>query len=230
MNISFAAMSRYLEQFLLGALQTLWLTLLIFALVVALSTLVAIARHFRRSRVTYAIATVYVEALRNVPALVVLYLVYFGLPQFGILLENTLAGVLVLTIVIAAYLGEALRGALDSIPAGQWEAADSLALTRAQTLRRVMLPQVFRAAWPSVINHLMIVLFATSLLSVIDVRELASAAAWINSKSFRPFETYIITILIYLALATILQLLGWQARRLLHGGTSAQFSRFRRRR
>ncbi|MCU1527867.1 MAG: amino acid transporter permease [Frondihabitans sp.] len=171
----------------------------------ALASLVALARFSPRRGLGYGVATVYVELFRNIPSLVVLYLAYFGLPEFGIRIGNYAIGIGVLVIVIGAYLGESLRGSLQSIPAGQWEAPLSLGLTRIQTLRHVILPQMYRRAWPSLTNHLMIVLFGTPLLSVIDVRELTSAAAEINSETFRPVEVYVYAIVIYLVIGVLFQ-------------------------
>lgn len=201
-------LSSYFPTLLGGALETLWLTLLVYVLVVVAATMLAVARHYRRVLPTYILATIFVEVTRNVPALAVLYLVYFGLPQFGIPLSQLTAGVVVLTAMVAGYLGEALRGALAAIPGGHWDAAEALGLHPAQTLIRVALPQMYLNAWPSLVNYLMIVLFGTSILSVIDIHELANVATTINDASFEPFPTYIYTLILYFALSSLLQLVA----------------------
>ncbi len=204
-TIDFGAVTAYLGDLLVGAAQTVWISLLVYVLVIALGTVVALARYNRSRRIAFGIATVYVELFRNIPALVVLYLGYFGLPSFGIRIDNYVIGIAVLVIVIGAYLGESLRGALIGIPRGQWEAPQSTGFTNGQILRHIILPQMYQRAWPSLSNHLMIVLFATPLLSVIDVRELTSAAAEVNSETFRPVEVYVYAVVIYFVLGVVLQ-------------------------
>jgi len=208
MSLHSLPLTQYMPMFLRAAWTTLWLTFAVYASVFVVGTAVAIARFNRAKKLFFIPTSVYVEVIRNVPALVVLYLVYFGMPQFGLLLDNYDAGILVLTIVIAAYLGESLRGFLEEIPVGQWEASHSLGLGPTAVMFRVILPQVIRNAWPTLVNYLMIVLFATSLLSVIDVRELTNIAGFVNDETFRPVPSFLYALVLYVVISSILQLLA----------------------
>lgn len=205
-------LSSYFPTLLHAAGVTLGLTVVTYALALVLATATALGRFYRTSPVSYTLSTIYVEGTRNVPSLVLLYLVYFGAPQFGIRLSNYVAGVLVLTWTIAAYLGEALRGALEAIPKGQWEASSALALSWWQTVRRIALPQMYRDSWPSLVNYLMLVLFGTSLLSTINVPELTQVAGQINSESFQPFQTYAYVFVLYYVISSALQFLSGRFR------------------
>lgn len=198
-------LSSYFPDFLHGAEVTLVLTMVSYVLAVVAGCATALARYHRQNKLVYIPATIFVEGTRNVPSLVLLYLVYFGLPQFGIQLSSTFAGVLVLVWTTAPYLGEALRGGLEAIPQGHWEASRALGLTGWQTARRVALPQMVTNSWPLLVSYWMLTLFGTTLLSVIDVGELTQVASQVNSETFRSFEVYTYLFIIYYAMSTAAQ-------------------------
>ncbi|EYB69670.1 amino acid ABC transporter permease [Deinococcus phoenicis] len=169
------------------------------ALLVALARLSGIA--FLRW-----LSGVYVSFIRGTPLLVQIFVVYYGLPSFGVTLSPLVGGVLALTLNAAAYLSETMRAAILSVPRGQWEAALSLGLTRRQTLRLVVLPQAARVALPSLGNTLIGLVKDTSLVSVITVVELLRSAQLVIARTFEPFGPYLAAALIYWVLSSLLEL------------------------
>jgi polar amino acid transport system substrate-binding protein len=153
-----------------GAVVTLWLSALSFALAVFLGLLLAVARVYGPSPVAAASAT-YVEIFRGTPVLLQLYVLYFALAPV-LRLNAFEAAIFGLGFNYAAYEAEIYRGALMSIPRGQTEAAASLGLSTMQTLRHVLLPQALRAALPAMTNDFVALLKDSSVVSVITVVEL----------------------------------------------------------
>ena len=147
------------------------------------------------------IAAVYVSAMRGTPLLVQVFIVYYGLPSIGIEFSPISAGILALTLNVAAYLSESLRGAVAGIAQGQWLAGTSLGLTRTQTLRYVIGPQALRSAVPSLSNSLISLIKDTSLVSVIAVTELMLATKELISTTFQPFPLYIAAAGVYWVLS-----------------------------
>ena len=156
--------------FLEGALITLGLTCGAFAIAMPLGLLLAIARLYGGT-IGRVLSATYVEVFRGTPVLLQLYILYFGLAPF-VRLGPIAAAILGLGLNYAAYEAEVHRGALLAVPRGQGEAASALGLTRAQTLRHVLLPQSFRHALPAVTNDFVALLKDSSLVSVITVVEL----------------------------------------------------------
>jgi len=137
------------------------------------------------------VARLYVSAFRGTPLLVQVFIIYYGLPSIGIEFSPLAAGILALTLNVAAYLSESLRGAVLGVGQGQWMAGKSLGLTHAQTLRHVVGPQALRFAVPSLSNSLISLIKDTSLVSVIAVTELMLATKELISTTFQPFPLYI---------------------------------------
>lgn len=186
-----------------GAVVSLVLTVVIFILSLFFGTLVGLARYRRDKRVTYCVATVYVEIIRNTPLLVQIFFLYFGLPQFGIYLPVIFAGVLAMTINNCAYIAETVRAGIQSISKGQWEAADCLGLSRLWVFWDVIFPQTLRNIFPALTNQCIMILFGTSLLSVLDIKDLMQRASILNSQSFRTVEIYVFAVALYYVLALI---------------------------
>ena len=147
------------------------------------------------------VAAVYVSAMRGTPLLVQVFIVYYGLPSVGIEFTPITAGILALTLNVAAYLSESLRGAVLGVTQGQWLAGTSLGLTRVQTLRHVVGPQALRSAVPSLANSLISLIKDTSLVSVIAVTELMLATKELISTTFQPFPLYLAAAGIYWVLS-----------------------------
>ena len=163
----------------------------------AVITLVRVLRVPLLQRLT----ALYVSLMRGTPLLVQVFIVYYGLPSIGIEFSPITAGILALTLNVAAYMSETLRGAIAAIEEGQWQAGTSLGLTRRQTLRYVIGPQALRAAVPSLSNSLISLIKDTSLVSVIAVTELMLATKELISTTFQPFPLYVAAALIYWALS-----------------------------
>ena len=142
--------------------------------------------------------------MRNTPLLVQLFFAYFGLPQIGISLTPMAASLIVLTLNSASYYSEIMRGGIQSIPNGQWEASESLGISKTQTFIRVIFPQAVRDAFPSIANQLVLLIFGTSVLSILDVRELTQTASILNSQSFRSMELYLFIMLFYYSVTVII--------------------------
>ncbi|HSI59953.1 MAG TPA: amino acid ABC transporter permease [Ideonella sp.] len=166
----------------------------------ALGTLVALLRVLQVP-VLDPVARVYVSAFRGTPLLVQVFIVYYGLPSIGIEFSPITAGILALTLNVAAYLSESLRGAVLGVAQGQWMAARSLGLSQVQTLRFIVAPQALRMAVPSLSNSLISLIKDTSLVSVIAVTELMLATKELISTTFQPFPLYIAAAGIYWALS-----------------------------
>ena len=163
-------------------------------------TVVAITR-LTKVPVLAQIAGLYVSAMRGTPLLVQLFVIYFGLPSIGIQFEPITAGILGLSLNVGAYLSETLRGAINGVEHGQWNAAKSLGLTQSQTLRYVVGPQALRLAVPSLSNSLISLIKDTSLVSVIAVSELMLTTREVIATTFQPFPLYLAAAAIYWAMS-----------------------------
>jgi cystine transport system permease protein len=150
-----------------------------------------------RVAVLHRLMALYVSVMRGTPLLVQVFIVYYGLPSIGIEFSPITAGILSLTLNVAAYMSETLRGAIGAVTRGQWLAGTSLGLTRHQTLRYVIGPQALRAAVPSLSNSLISLIKDTSLVSVIAVTELMLATKELISTTFQPFPLYVAAAGIY---------------------------------
>ncbi|KJZ46910.1 cystine ABC transporter permease [Pseudomonas fluorescens] len=150
------------------------------------------------------IARIYVSFFRGTPLLVQLFVIYYGLPQLGIELDPLPAALIGFSLNMAAYACEILRAAISSIERGQWEAAASIGMTRAQTLRRAILPQAMRTALPPLGNSFISLVKDTALAATIQVPELFRQAQLITARTFEIFTMYLAAALIYWILATVL--------------------------
>lgn len=157
----------------------------------------------------------YVELMRNTPFLIQLFMIFFGLPLLGIRLDGAMAGLLAMTMNLGAYSTEIIRAGVDSIHKSQIEAGMSLALTRLQVYRYIILKPAFARVWPALSSQFVLMMLASSICSFIAVRELSGVAAIIEQNTFRSFETYIIVTITYLVLALALKtFLLWLGRRI----------------
>ena len=165
-------------------------------------SLVGLALLLARLRLRRAEALVgaYVQIFQGTPLLMQLFLAYFGLALFGLDVPAWFAAGLALTLYASAYLTEIWRGCVNAIPKGQWEAADSLALSFSEKLRHVIAPQALRVALPPTVGFLVQVIKGTALASVIGFIELTKAGTMITNATFRPFTVYACVALMYFLL------------------------------
>jgi polar amino acid transport system permease protein len=192
----------YIPEFLNGLWLTTSVSFLAFAGALVLGVLGALARRSRFWPLK-AVGTVYVEALRNTPALVQIFLVFFGLPAMGIHLPAYMAGVVALALNAGAYLTEIIRAGLEAVPSGQLEAARSLGMTRTDSFLHVALPQAMRTVYPPVMNEFMQLILSTSLLSVIALDELTGVALIVNSLTFETMQAFGLALVLYLVLTNL---------------------------
>src|SRR5271165_1682281 len=193
-------LAEWLPQLLVAAGGTLRITAAAFVLAATLGLLLAFARLSRRRLLSRA-ALVYIEVIRGVPALTLLFLLYFALAAGGIVLHAFQAAVVGLGLNGAAYLAEVYRAGLEAIHAGQREAAQSVGMTAPQTMRYIMLPQAMRVVLPPLMNYLIALLKETSIASLIAAPELTNRARDLSSEYFMPMDIYLVTGLIYFLMA-----------------------------
>lgn len=159
--------------------------------------------------------TAYVEAIRNTPFLIQLFFVFFGLPSLGVQFSEMQAACLAMALNLGAYSAEIIRAGIDATPKGQYEAGASLAMTRLQVFRHVVLKPALARIWPALSSQIVIVMLGSAVCSQIAAEDLTFAANFIQSRNFRAFEVYFVTTGIYLVLAVLLrQLLRMTGRRL----------------
>lgn len=147
----------------------------------------------------------YVTFFRETPLLVQMYVIFYGLPQLGIMWSAAVCGVIALVLNDGAFIGEIIRGGLQSIEKGQSEAAAALGFTRFQTWRMFLLPQAWKKVMESVMGMVSIILKDTSLLALITITELTSAAQKVNAQRFEPVTAFLTAGAIYFALYLALQ-------------------------
>ena len=186
-----------------GLVFTIPLTILSFTFGLALGLVTAIARLFGAVPVV-AVARFYVWVIRGTPLLVQLFVIFYGLPSLGILLDAFPAALIGFTLNIGAYSSEIIRAVISSVPKGQWEAAYSIGMSWRQAMLRTILPQATRVAVPPLSNTFISLVKDTSLAAAITVPELFQAAQRIVATTYEPLILYIEAALIYLALSSVL--------------------------
>ncbi len=154
-----------------------------------------------------AIVAVYVEAIRNTPLIVQLFLIFFGLPSAGIKFNAETAAYIALSINLGAYSIEILRAGLQAIPRSQIEAGQSLGLSGLQIFRYVIIFPALRLIYPALASQFVLLMLATSVVSQISAQDLFHTASIIQSRTFRDFEVYIVVAGAYLLLALIFRLM-----------------------
>ncbi|HXE50499.1 MAG TPA: amino acid ABC transporter permease [Ramlibacter sp.] len=182
-----------------GTVWTVGLSLIAFVGGGLLGLTVALCR-ISPSKPLRLVTSGYVQLIQGTPLLVILFMTFFGLPTLGFKISPLAAAGLSLTIYVGAYLGEIWRGCIESVPRAQWEAAECLALTRAQRMRMVVLPQAIRIATPPTVGFMVQIVKNTSLASVVGFVELARSGQIMNNSVFEPFLIYLIIAVIYFAL------------------------------
>ncbi len=180
-----------------GLLATLALSGTAFILAVPLGLLITLLRQSDLI-IGRAVANIFLEVVRNTPLLVQLYLFYYVLgPIFGF--DRHVAGIACLAVFHAALMSEIFRAAINAVPAGQWEAADSIGFSRAQSYRYIILPQTIRFMLPPMTGEIVNMIKSTAIVSVIAVAELATVGRNIISKSFLSFEIWFTIAAVYMA-------------------------------
>jgi polar amino acid transport system permease protein len=203
MALDFTPVWQGLPMLLAGAVVTVEVTAASLGLGCLLGLLVGMGRLSPRRRIIYGICTAYLTCIRGTPLLVQLFLLFFGLPQFGILLPAFMCGVLGLGIYSGAYVSEIVRGSIQSIDRGQMEAARSLGMPYRMAMRKVILPQAFVRMIPPLGNEFIALIKNSALVSLLTIDDVMHQGEKIISVSYRSLETYLVIAGIYLVLTSL---------------------------
>lgn len=185
-----------LDFLLKGAYYTLLITIVSMFFGLLIGLVVAVAR-LKGNKLIRNVARIYVSIIRGTPVLVQIFIIYYGLPDFGITLGPLNAAFISLSINISAYLSETFRGAILAVSSGQTEAAQSLGLTPWQTMWRVVLPQAARVAIPPMGNTFIGMLKETSLVSIVTVTELLRTAQLLIAQYYVAMPFFIAIAIMY---------------------------------
>jgi polar amino acid transport system permease protein len=205
-NLDLAFMGHFFDFIMEGS----WLTFRISAFSIALAVVLALLGALGRlstNPIANGVSGFYISVIRGTPLLVQIYIWYLGLPRLDIVLPAFWAGFLALGVNYGAYMTEIFRAGIQAIGIGQHEAAQALGMTRAQTLRRVVLPQAFRIVIPPIGNEFIAMMKDSSLVSIMAVWELSFRAQKIGRQYFRSLETFMIAAAFYWILTVIFQFL-----------------------
>ena len=153
------------------------------------------------------IVTAFIEILRGTPVLVQLFLVYYGLPQFGVTFSAFISAYIALGLNSGAYQTEYFRGAIQAIGSGQMMAARSIGMTRIQAIRHVIMPQALRLAIPAWSNEAVSMIKISSILYLIAVPEMMTVAKELFARYYNPFQTYITVGIVYLIIIGLITVL-----------------------
>ena len=193
----------FLKILIPGLTMTIPLTVISFAIGMVIAVITALVQ-FADIKILKQIARFYIWVIRGTPLLVQLYVIFFGLPSLGIILDAFPSAVIVFSISVGAYCAETMRAALESVPKGQIEAGYCVGMNYMQIMRRIVLPQAFRTAFPPLSNSLIGLVKDTSLAANITVVEMFMATQRIVARTYEPFVLYCEVGLIYLLFSTVL--------------------------
>lgn len=204
-TFDFSAVLAYWPEFLRGAWLTLKLSAISTVLGCILGTFCAIARADGPKWLKLIVAC-YVEVVRNTPLLVQVFLIYFGFAGFGLKVGANTAAIVALVVNVGAYTCEIVRAGLQSIHRSQLEAAECLGLSKVQTYWHVIVRPAIERVYPALTSQYVLLMLASSITSQISTEELTAIANRIQSDTFRSFETYIVTGILYIALSFVVRL------------------------
>ena len=207
MDFDFSPVWQGWPDLLRGALVTVEITACALALGCVLGLLVGIGRLNPKRRWLHGACTAYVAAIRGTPLLVQLFILFFGLPHFGILLPGFLCGVLGLGVYSGAYVSEIVRGAIQSIDKGQTMAAQSLGMTPGVAMRQIVLPQAVVRMIPPLGNEFIALIKNSALVSLLTIHDVMHEGQKIISVSYRSLEVYLAIALVYFVLTGTMTLI-----------------------
>ena len=203
-QFDFGSLSQYFGLFLEGTAVTLGLT--------AVSSFFGIAFGIwgaavskSRSQWGRKFVAAYVELIRNTPFIVQMFFIFFGLPSLGLRFSALQAAALAMTINLTAYAIEILRAGIEAVPAGQGEAGRSLGLRALPIFGLIVLPQALANVYPALVAQITITMLESAVVSQIAVVDLTHVADFIQSRTFRSFETYLVITVAYLGLAIVMR-------------------------
>ncbi|MGD9567952.1 MAG: amino acid ABC transporter permease [Sedimentibacter sp.] len=195
-NFNFNVVFRNIDVFMEGLGLGLFLAAISLTLAIIIGLIIALGAVSNHKTMKKA-ARVYVTIFRNTPLLILIYIIYFGLPDLGIILSKQIAFILTLSLYGAAYMTEVFRAGLEGIPKGIIEAGYAIGLSRRQIMLDIKLPIMFRSVLPSMGNYLISLFKDTSLAAAIAIPEITYITKKLNVQSFRTFEVWIAAALLY---------------------------------
>lgn len=202
-----------LPQMLKAALVTIEVSVLS----MVIGTVLALMLYFGRQAGNWLVRTLvgcWIEIARNTPALFQLFFFKFGLGAIGIIIDSYITVIMALAFNTAGYMAETFRGGFQAVPAAQLNSARSLGMSFVQAQLYVVIPQVLRAVWHPMTNQFIWVMLMSSLGMLVGLRELSGETQFLYSKTFRAFEFFAMTALIYYIIAkltlAVFRLIGWR--------------------
>jgi polar amino acid transport system permease protein len=195
-NFNFAPVFASMDKLLLGAWQTIELSVAAMVLGLVVSIVCALGKTSGSKPVRFVIDA-YVEIIRNTPFLVQIFFIFFGLPSAGLRLSPNSAALLALVVNFGAYGTEIIRAGIESIHKGQVEAGTALGLSRMQVFRYIIMKPALRTVYPSLTSQFIYLMLTSSVVSVISANELAAAGNDLQSATFASFEVYIVITVMY---------------------------------
>ena len=216
-QLDFKVLAEYFSLLVQGAGVTLGLTAIAATLGIVLSIAGAATARWGLNWAR-ALVALYVELIRNTPFIVQLFFVFFGLPSLGLQLTALQAAVLAMTINLTAYAIEIVRAGIEAVPPGQREAGLALGVQPATIFFWVILPQAIANIYPALVSQIVITMLESAVVSQIAVTDLTHVADFIQSRTYRAFETYFAITLVYLAMSVCLRWLFARAGRRLFAG------------
>ena len=187
-------------------LQGAGITILVSVVAIIGATILAILGALGRistNAVLYAVASFYVSLIRGTPLIVQIYIIYFALPQLGIIIPAIPAGILALSLNYGAYMTEIFRAGIQAVPRGQREAAGALGMRRNHIMRRIVLPQAVRIVTPAIGNEFIAMLKDSALVSIISVHDTLFLAQRLGRSSFEPVTALLIAAIVYWVLTIV---------------------------
>ena len=185
---------------------TLQITFTCIAIGIVLGVLLALSRVYG-NRLLRIVCSVYIQFFRGTPLLVQLFIIYYGLPNWGIKLSALTSGILALGLNTAAYQAEYFRGAIQAVRGGQMLAAQSLGMSLPQAIRYVILPQAFRLVIPSWSNEFILMLKYSSIVFTVTLLDLMGQGKRLASRNFNYFEVFVVVALFYLVIVFVVSTL-----------------------
>jgi putative glutamine transport system permease protein len=199
MMLDFSILERYIDSYLAGFYHTIQSSVLALIGSFVLGTVIAVFRIAPVKPLNW-VGTAYVEFIRNIPLLLVVFFFYLGLPSLGITLDGFVCGTIGLAVYTSSFIAEAIRAGIMSVPKGQTEAALASGLTYLKTMRHIILPQAFKIVIPPLGNQFINLIKNSSILTVFAGFDLMYYGDIINSETYQTFSTYIFVAMFYLLL------------------------------
>lgn len=202
MELDFMVLAPYMHMFAKGVLATIKASALGLCVGTGLGVIVGSFRVMPIKPLRWLMST-YIYVLRGTPLMIQLFLIYFGLPALGINLNAYTAGIIGIGVNSSGYVGEIVRGGIEGVPKGQWEASQMLGLSYWQTMKSIVLPQAIRHMLPALGNEFVTLIKESSLLSVLAISELTMVGQQVRSVTYASFETFIFVAFVYLVLTSV---------------------------